>query len=86
MSANAQTNGIYDVDVDHFDCSKDSLATTGINPCICFVVILNKGEHVFIEHRSDIYLPINITSENTELYLKNVAQHIHKMTPKSSVT
>ena len=86
MSATSQSKRIYDVDVDFFVCAKDSITTTGINTCICSVVILNEGEYVFLEHRSDTYLPMIIDYENVQLYLQNLAQHIYKILPKSSIT
>ena len=84
--AEIRARAIFDVDMDHFDCSKDSLATTGVNTCICFVIILDTDQHVFIEHRSDPYFPSVITSENVPLCLKNVAEHVHAMKPKSNIT
>jgi hypothetical protein len=86
MSARSQSKGIYDVDMEYFDSAKDSIATTGINTCICCVVILNEGKDIFLEHRNDTFLPMIINYENVQLYLRNLAQHIHKIVPKSSIT
>jgi hypothetical protein len=48
---------IANIDMDHFECTTGRIATKKIRPCICFIVILDDGKGVFVEHRSDIYLP-----------------------------
>lgn len=43
--------------MDQLGVSKFRLATTGLNPCIGFVVFLNDGEDILIEHLTDLRLP-----------------------------
>ena len=38
------------IDMDHFGSGIDYLATTGLGPCIGFVVLLDNNQHIFIEH------------------------------------
>ena len=77
---------IPNVDMDQCECSDQRLGTTGVGPCVCFVVILNKGKDVFIEHRSGVGLPSEFTPLHATQYLKRVANQIHTMLPGSSVT
>jgi hypothetical protein len=86
MAANeSKATFIYDIDMDHFGQSDDRLATTGLASCIGFVVILNDGQNVFVEHRSDIYLPTTINLENIRSCFKNVAKHIFEILPTSNI-
>lgn len=77
---------IPNVDMDQCACSDQWLGTTGVGPCVCFVVILNKGKDVFMEHRSGVGLPSVFTPLHATQYLKRVANQIHTMRPGSSVT
>jgi len=62
------------------------LATTGVARCICFIVILNDAEEVFIEHRSDIFFPAQLKLENVGLCFQNLAEHINEILPTSNIT
>ena len=38
------TKAILNVEMDRFSRSFECLATTGVGPCLCFVVILDRGD------------------------------------------
>ena len=48
-----ESKRIWDVEMDHSDFSTEGLATTVLGPCHGFIAILDQGQHVFIEYRSD---------------------------------
>jgi hypothetical protein len=77
---------INDIKMDHFSYSSDRLGTTGVNSCVGFVVFLNNNQNVFIEHRTDVYFPEELSLENIRLCFENVATHIFKVLPESHVT
>jgi hypothetical protein len=66
---------INDIEMDHFGLAIDYLATKGLGPCIGFIVLSNNCQHIFIEHRSDIYFPRAINLDNVRLCFNNIAQH-----------
>jgi len=75
--------------MDYFGISTyDRLATTGVGPCIGFVVILNTDDdrQVFIEHRSDTYFPAILTLHNVRLCFQNLAKHIVQLRPEFDIT
>jgi hypothetical protein len=72
--------------MDHYGFNIDRLATTGIGPCICFVVTLNNGKEVFVEHRSDIFLPLKVGLVNTSLCFQNLAEHVKEVLPTSTIS
>ena len=76
---------INDIETDHFGSDKNCLATTGLGPCIGFIVLLNNSQQIFIEHRSDISLPREITLNNIRSCFKNVSQHISKTASKLNI-
>jgi hypothetical protein len=71
-------NSINDIDMDHFGSANNYLATSGLGPCVGFVVLLNNSKQIFIEHRSDPTLPKEITLNNTRSLFKNISQHVSK--------
>jgi len=75
---------IENIEMEAFGSTKVRLATIGVGPCICFVVILNDGCEVFLEHRSDPYLPATITTETIDLCLQNLAEHVNDVSSSSS--
>jgi hypothetical protein len=78
-------SSIANIDMDYFGCTTGRIATKNIRPCICFVVIF-EGGMVFLEHRSDIFLPQNFTIETTKLVFQNLAEHIDESKPSSRIT
>ncbi|CAF2246871.1 unnamed protein product [Rotaria magnacalcarata] len=84
MSLTTVNKLINDIEMDHCASSNDSLATTGIGPCIGFVILLNDCHHVFIEHRSSVYLPSTFDLNNVRSVLKSVVQHVSKTLPGSN--
>jgi hypothetical protein len=50
---------INDIDIDHFGWSVDRLGTTSVSTCVGFIVILNDGQDLFVEHRSDAFFSSN---------------------------
>ena len=76
---------IDDIDMDHFGQSDGPLATSGLVTCVGFVVILNQGQNVFIEHRSDVFLPVEIDAATVRLLLDDVIEHIAKVIPKFTI-
>ncbi|CAF5021126.1 unnamed protein product, partial [Rotaria sp. Silwood1] len=64
----------------------DYLATTDLGPCIGFVVLLDNNQHIFIEHRSSVYLPSSINLVTVRLCFQNVAKHVSDLLPTSSIT
>lgn len=76
---------IDDIDMGDYGQSDDCLATTGVGPCVAFVVILNHGQNVFIEHLTDISLPEIMNLENVRLCLKDVANHVFDVLPTSNI-
>jgi hypothetical protein len=52
------------------------LCAAGVGPYVGFVVILNNGQDVFIEHRSDTFFPVEINLKNVRACFKNIAEHI----------
>jgi hypothetical protein len=79
------TSSIANIEIDHFGCIADRVATKNIGRCICFITILNDGK-VFVEHRSDIFFPSEITSDNVALWIENLAEHIVQAAPGSNIT
>ena len=77
---------IWDVNMDNFDVSNGRLATAGIGPCFCFLVVLNNGQEVFIEHRSAVFL--NTASQNHRVAecFTDVAEHIDMKRPGAIIT
>lgn len=71
---------------DDYGQSADRLATTGVGPCVGFVVILNHGQNIFIEHLSELSLFEEMNLENVRSCLKNVAKHVFEVLPTSSIT
>jgi hypothetical protein len=53
--------------MDCFGSSNDFLSTTGVGPCVGFVVLLANGQNIFIEHRTDMYLPRGMNINNVRL-------------------
>jgi hypothetical protein len=62
--------------MDYFGSSDNRLGTTGINTCIGFIVIFNHGGHVFIEHRTAIHFPSQLSISNIRSFFKNIVEHI----------
>ncbi len=52
-----------------------------VGPCICFVAILNDGQEVFMEHRSDTCFPAEFKVENVRSCFQNIAKHISEVLP-----
>jgi len=77
---------IENIEMEAFGSTKVRLATIGVGPCICFVVILDDGCEVFLEHRSDAYLPATVTTENIDLCLQNLAEHVNDVSPSSQIS
>ena len=77
---------INDIDMDDYGQSDDRLATTGVSPCLGFVVILDHGQNIFIEHQSDVSLPVEMNLENVRSCLKDVANHVFEVLPTSNIT
>lgn len=59
MASSVENHRIDNIEMDHFGSSTGCLATQGVGPCICFVVTLNNGQQIFLEHRSDIFFHLN---------------------------
>jgi hypothetical protein len=76
---------IANVAMDQCQCSTQRLGTTGVGPCMCFIVILDEGEYVYIEHRSGLGLPREFTAMHATQYLKRIAKQIHSMRPTSNI-
>jgi hypothetical protein len=83
---NMSANSINDIEMDHFGSGIDYLATTCIGPCIGSHVLLDNNQHIFIEHRSSVYLPPSINLATVRLYFQNVAKHVSDLLPTSSIT
>ncbi len=77
---------INDIDMDHFGSGTDILATTGVGPCISFLVILDHGQHIFVEHRGSTNIPSIINLNTVRVCLENVAKHVYDLLPISSIT
>jgi hypothetical protein len=77
---------INDIETDHFSFSNIRLATTSVYTCISLVFILNNGEHIFIEHRSDINFPAESSLDNVRSCFKNIANHIDEVLPYAHIT
>jgi len=77
---------INDIDMDHFGSGTDILATTGVGPCISFFVILDHGQHIFVEHRGPTNIPSIINFNTVRVCLENVAKHVYDLLPISSIT
>jgi len=86
MSLETKNKSIDDIEMDHFGYSADRLSTTGVGNSIGFVVLLNNGRDLFVEHRSDIFLPQIITLKNVCSCFKNVAKHISEVFSNSNIT
>ncbi len=83
---NMSVSLISDIEMDHFGSGADSLATTGLGPCIGFLILLDLGQHIFLEHRSPVYLPPKINSASVRLCFANVANHVSDMLLQSTIT
>ena len=77
---------IPNVDIDQYESSNQRLGTTDAGPCLCFLVVLNNGKDVFIEHGTGIGLPVNFVRLDIIQYPRRVASHIHTVLPGLSVT
>ncbi|CAF1284584.1 unnamed protein product [Rotaria magnacalcarata] len=86
MTSTTNDQLINNIEMDHFGCSTHRLSTTGINSCVSFIILLNHGEHIFMEHRSDVYFPTLLNMENVRLCFENIAEHLCRIQPQSDVT
>jgi hypothetical protein len=77
---------INDIEMEHFGCNTHWLGTTGINSCIASIILLNNNQNIFIEHRSDIYLPVEINLDNVRLWFENVAKHASTSVSGAKIT
>ncbi|CAF1445978.1 unnamed protein product [Adineta steineri] len=80
------SNSINDIEMDHFGSGIDYLATTSVRTCIGFVVLLDDNQHIFIEHRSFVYLPPSSNLETVRLCFQNVVKHISDELATSNIT
>jgi hypothetical protein len=53
--SNVGNDAIENIKMDHFGGTEGRVAIIGVGPCICFLIILNNGQELFLEHRSDIF-------------------------------
>ena len=84
---NVKEKMINNIEMDCFGSSSDFLSTTGVGPCVAFVVLLATGENIFIEHRSDVFLPAGkMNIDNVGLCLNNVGEHIRLRSSGSTIT
>jgi hypothetical protein len=81
-----ESHSIENIEMDAFGVTTDLLATKGVIPCICFVVILEDGCELFLEHRNDPFLPPTIITETICLCLHNLAQHVSDVSPSSRIS
>lgn len=86
MSLTTVNKLINDIEMDHYDCSTDSLGTTGVGPCIGFVILLNDSEYIFIEHRNSLNLPSQFNWNNVRSILKGIVEHVSIKLPGSNIT
>ncbi|CAF3917787.1 unnamed protein product [Rotaria sordida] len=86
MSLTTMNKFINDVEMGHFASSNDSLATTGIGPCIGFIILLDDYQHILIEHRSSINLPREFDLDNVRSLLKDLVRHVTATLPGLSIT
>ncbi|CAF3014196.1 unnamed protein product [Rotaria sp. Silwood2] len=77
---------IHDVDMDRHGISKNRLATTGVSPCIGFIVFLNNGEDIFIEHLSDISHPTTMNLASVREYFEDISEHIDDAFSHGNIT
>ena len=84
-TSNIPTGTIEMVDMDCYGSSKNCLATRGVGPCVCFIVVFNNEAEVFLEHRSDIFFPAKPSLINIDLCLQNLAEHINEILPTSNI-
>jgi hypothetical protein len=84
---NVKKEMINDIEIDCFGSSNDFLSTTGVGPYVAFAVLLASGQNIFLEHRSDLFLPIGkMDVNNVGLCLNNVGEHIRLTSPGSTIT
>jgi hypothetical protein len=81
-----ESKRIWNVEMDHSDFSTEGLATTGLGPCHGFIAILNQGQHVFIEHRSDMFIASLVSEREVADYFDEVMKQIHHVLPGSTIT
>jgi hypothetical protein len=81
-----ESHSIENIEMDFYGVTTDRVATIGVGPCICFVIILNGGREVFLEHRSDPFLSQDIKTKNVALCLQNVAEHIRDFLETADIT
>jgi hypothetical protein len=77
---------INNIEMDFFASSNDYLSSTGIGPCIAFIVLLAKDQTIFMEHRSHLFLPVGskMSIQNVSLCLNNISEHVHATLPDES--
>jgi hypothetical protein len=51
----AENQLIENIDMECYGSTKGLLTAIRVGPCICFAAILNDGQEVFVEHRSDTF-------------------------------
>jgi len=79
MSLKAEDKLINAIDIDHFGSAVERLGTTGVRPCVGIIVIADNNQCLFIEYRSDAYLPAVINLNNIHLCFENTATHISEV-------
>lgn len=77
---------IHDVSMESFAVASGHLPTTGLNGCVGFVIILDDGSDIFIEHRSGLLLPLRNDIEDIREYLREVVRSLTKLKPRSQIT
>ncbi|CAF0922837.1 unnamed protein product [Adineta steineri] len=80
------TSSINDIEMGHFGSGIEFLATTSLGPCISFLIILDKAENIFIEHRTAISLPSEMNMKTVRSCLEILAKHCSDTTPQLTIT
>ncbi|UJR35437.1 hypothetical protein I4U23_028194 [Adineta vaga] len=61
-------------------------STLGVGPCVGFVVLLDQGQLIFIEHRGPDRCPSKMNLDNVRMCLEEVASHVTTALSSSIIT
>ncbi|CAF3603452.1 unnamed protein product [Rotaria sp. Silwood1] len=79
-------SSINDIEMGYFGSEIVYSATTGVGPCVGFLVLFDNSKHIYIEHHSPVCLPSEINLATVQLWLQNVAKRVSATLPESKIT
>ena len=71
--------------MDLYGSTTNRIATRGVGSCICFTIFYNDG-NVFLQHRSDLHFPSQITTKYIGETIQEVIKDATREPPTSAIT